>query len=162
MSEQPRVNPACASYSERLRAPWWWYLAGMAAAFLLGAEFAAVIYGWAAWVPLLILLPASIAMVLRLSSGRLAVTESRLVVTGAQLSLEQIDQAIALTSSELRRLVGRQGDPAAFTFVRGWIGPGLQLVLKESRPIPYWVVSSRHPDRVLNALKAGSIPIPDE
>jgi hypothetical protein len=51
-------------------------------------------------------------------------------------------------------VVGREGDPAAFVAVRPWIGPGVQLWLDDANdPTPYWVVSTRHPDQVLAALR---------
>jgi hypothetical protein len=46
----------------------------------------------------------------------------------------------------------------AHNFVRSWIGPGLQLVLTDQPevddriPEPYWLISTRHPDRVIAAL----------
>jgi hypothetical protein len=57
----------------------------------------------------------------------------------------------------LRRVVGREGDPAAFVSIRPWIGPGVQVWLDDPEdPTPYWVVSSRHPARVVEALRGSS------
>jgi Protein of unknown function (DUF3093) len=75
----------------------------------------------------------------------------------------EIEQSYRLNPAALRRLVGRHGDPLAFTYIRPFVGPGVQLVL--NRPVadqddptglrePYWVLSSRHPDRLLAALEA--------
>ena len=37
---------------------------------------------------------------------------------------------------------------------RAWVGPMVLLVLDDpDDPTPYWLVSSRHPDRVLAALR---------
>ena len=211
-----------AGYFERLRTPWWWYLGAVGVSMLLGLEFAVAISGWVAWVPFAILLPASLLVVWRLSSGSLALDGSTLRAGARSLALADIEQAIDLSAAELRRLVGRHGDPVAFTYIRSWIGPGVQLVLRppadrepaqparagseqvrpkqprsglapsesppserarsglapsesppserapserapselapaesvERYPEPYWVVSTRHPDRVLAALHA--------
>jgi hypothetical protein len=62
---------------------------------------------------------------------------------------------VPLDPRPLRRVVGREGDPAAFVSVRPWIGPGVQLWLDdEEDPTPYWVVSTRHPDQVLAVLRS--------
>jgi hypothetical protein len=146
---------------------------------LLGLEFAVAVPGWIAWVPFAILLPASLVMVWRMSSGSVSV-DGAVVRAGARsMPVADIDQAIDLTAAELRRLVGRHGDPLAFTYIRSWVGPGVQLVLRppaerspssrrpaaepsdseqddpstERLPEPYWVVSTRHPDRLLAALR---------
>ncbi|RIS22389.1 DUF3093 domain-containing protein, partial [Mycobacteroides abscessus] len=51
--------------------------------------------------------------------------------------------------------LGRQLDPAAFVVHRAWIGPMVLVVLNDADdPTPYWLVSSRHPDRLLAALRS--------
>jgi hypothetical protein len=164
MTDQPPRSAATEGYLERLRTPWWWYLAGVAVAALLGAEFAFAVSGWITWVPFGLLFIASFFVVWRLSSGRVAVTGHALTAGDSQLDLRQVTQAISLSATELRRLVGRHGDPIAHVFIRSWIGPGVQLVLQrpssdDADSVPYWVVSSRHPERLLAALQAASVPI---
>jgi hypothetical protein len=168
-THQPRqAGPAGppAGYFEQLRTPWWWYLAAVGVSVLLGLEFAVAVTGWIAWVPFAILLPASLLMVWRLSSGSVSVDGAILRAGERTVPVADIDRAIDLTATELRRLVGRHSDPLAFTYIRSWVGPGLQLVLRppvdpesddpapERLPEPYWVVSTRHPDRLLAALAA--------
>ncbi|MGB8795872.1 MAG: DUF3093 family protein, partial [Mycobacterium sp.] len=49
----------------------------------------------------------------------------------------------------------RQLDPAAYVVHRGWVGPMVLLVLNDvDDPTPYWLVSCRHPERVLSALRS--------
>ena len=51
--------------------------------------------------------------------------------------------------------LGRQLDPAAYVLHRGWVGPMVLLVLDDADdPTPYWLVSCRHPERVLSALRS--------
>lgn len=161
-----------AGYCERLRTPWWWYLGAVAVSVLLGAEFGVAVPGWLAWVPFALLLPGSLLVVRRLSSGTVSVQGSTLTAGARRLDLAELEQAIDLDAAELRRLVGRHSDPLAYTYIRSWIGPGVQLVLRpaprgstgrpadpeapEAYPEPYWVVSSRHPDRLLAALRAAA------
>ena len=176
-SSTSRARPD--GYLERLRTPWWWYLGAVGVSVLLGAEFGVAVAGWLAWVPFAVLLPGSLLIVGRLSSGVVAVEGATLRAGDRRLDLADLEQAIDLTPAELRRLVGRHSDPLAFTFIRSWIGPGVQLVLRPGArteqptphsdvdphpdqariPEPYWVVSSRHPERLLAALHA-AVPVP--
>ena len=42
---------------------------------------------------------------------------------------------------------------------RAWVGPMVLLVLDDpDDPTPYWLVSCRHPDRVLAALRSVNPP----
>ena len=164
-SSQPRqARPAdsAAEYFERLRTPWWWYLAALGVALLLGLEFAVAIPSGFAWAPLAILLPAGLLVVRRRSCGSVSVHGATFRAGERTVPVAEIAQAIDLSSTELRRLVGRHSDPLAFTYVRSWVGPGVQLVLRppadpqttDRIPEPYWVVSTRHPDRLLAAISA--------
>jgi len=169
-----------AGYYERLRTPWWWYLAAVGVSVLLGLEFAVAIPGWIAWTPFAILLPGTLLTVWRLSSGSVSVDGATLRAGDRSMPVTDIEQAVDLSAAELRRLVGRHGDPLAFTYIRSWVGPGVQVVLRppatpragaaiagepadsqpadarpaERIPEPYWVLSTRHPDRLLAALQA--------
>lgn len=159
VSEQPHHMPDESRYSERLFTPWWWYVAAIAIAVLLGAEFALAFTGAWAWIPTGVLVLICVAAVWRMSSGRVTVTSQQLLAGDRTLPLDRIDIAIKLSAAELRRLVGRHGDPAAFGFIRSWIGPGVQVVLRDqSDTTPYWVFSTRHPDRLLAVLAEQSVP----
>ncbi|HEX8304653.1 MAG TPA: DUF3093 domain-containing protein [Jatrophihabitans sp.] len=119
-----------AGYHERLRTPRWWYLAAVGVAVLLGLEFAVAISGWVAWAPFALLLPGALLTVWRLSSGSVSVDGATLRAGERSVAVTEIEQAIDLSPTELRRLVGRHSDPLAFTYIRSWVGPGVQLVLR--------------------------------
>lgn len=163
-TRQPRpARPAGpdAGYFERLRTPWWWYLAAVGVALLLGLEFAVAFSSWLAWLPLALLVLGGLLVVRQLSSGSVSVHAGALQAGDRTVPVADIAQAIDLSPTELRRLVGRHSDPLAFTYIRSWVGPGVQLVLRppadpptERLPEPYWVVSTRRPDQLLAALAA--------
>jgi hypothetical protein len=156
-------TPGSTRYSERLFTPWWWYGAAFVVSALLGAEFGVSVSGWLAWIPFIVVLVICMLAVYRFSSGRIVVDDQSVRAGDRSIPLPEIEAAIGLSPGELRRLVGRHGDPLAFTFIRSWVGPGVQLVLLPRRagadPAPYWVVSTRHPDRLLAALTAASVPV---
>jgi hypothetical protein len=146
-------------YRERLRTPWWWYPIGIVVGVLLGAEFDFVMPQALVGVPVLLAVLVAIGVVWRISSGTVRVASGRVIVGERSLPVTEVDRSYPLSYAELRRLVGRHGDPLAFTYIRPWVGPGVQLVLTdtesaESRREPYWVLSSRHPDQLLAAVQA--------
>jgi len=172
--DHPQPGTANASYSERLRTPWWWYLAAIGVAALLAAEFFMAIPNWIAVIVLVILVVMSLLVVWRMSSGRISIVDGQLTAGERSLPLAAVEVAVGLSADQLRRLVGRHGDPSAYTFIRSWVRPGVQLVRIPRLPDgghteaasagpngnePYWVISTRHPDKVLAALSAASVAV---
>ncbi|MDP9117752.1 MAG: DUF3093 domain-containing protein [Actinomycetota bacterium] len=152
---RPASGSSAQSYAEPLRTPWWWYLVSMFVASLLAAEFHVAGLSLTDWVPYVVLLPLSIAIVWWMGHSRLEITPNELRIRGAHLPLRFVSGAVALDAATLRRVVGREGDPAAFVSIRPWIGPGVQLWLDDpDDPAPYWIVSTRRPQRVVEALRA--------
>lgn len=142
-------------YREPLRVPWWWYPVGLFVAGLLAAEFRIAGYHLTVWIPFLVLLPLACVIVWSLGRGALEIRDGELRVRDAHLPLQFVSGAVALDPTTLRRVVGREGDPAAFVQIRPWIGPGVQLWLDDpDDPAPYWVVSTRHPHQVVDLLRA--------
>jgi hypothetical protein len=151
----PNSGATTAAYREALRTPWWWYLVAVAVASILAAEFHVAALRLTDWIPFGTLVPLSIVIVWWLGHSSLEISDGELRIRGAHLPLEYVSGAVALDAATLRLVVGREGDPAAFVSIRPWIGPGVQLWLDDpDDPAPYWVVSSRHPDRVVRILRA--------
>jgi hypothetical protein len=142
-------------YRESLRTPAWWYLVAFFVASLLAAEFHISGLQLTDWLSFGILLPLSAVMVWSLGRGRLEISGGEFRVRGAHIPLGEIDGVIALDAATLRLVVGREGDPAAFVSIRPWVGPGVQLWLDDpDDPTPYWVVSTRHPDTVVDIVRS--------
>ncbi|UQX86702.1 DUF3093 domain-containing protein [Jatrophihabitans telluris] len=142
-------------YRERLTTPWWWYLGALGVGILLGAEIGIVLPGGWVLVPFFVVTLLGAAVVYRLGSGTVQVVGQELTAGDRQLDLSRVDRLVPLSVTELRRVVGRHADPAAYTFIRSWVGPGLQLIMRDpSDTTPYWVVSTRHPDRLIAVLTA--------
>jgi hypothetical protein len=143
------------AYRETLRTPWWWYPVAVGVACLLAAEFRIGGIDLTVWVPFGTLIPLSVVLVWWLGRSRLEISAGELRIRGAHLPLNYVSGAIALDAATLRRVVGREGDPAAYVSIRPWIGPGVQVWVDDDEdPTPYWVVSSRYPDRVVSAVRA--------
>ena len=150
----PSGTAPCVLYREPLRTPWWWYPIGVGIAVLLGAEFHMSGVRITDWVPYAVLVPLVVGLLWSMGRSALEVSGGELRIRGAHLPLRYVSGAVVLDDLTLRRVVGREGDPAAFVSIRPWIGPGVQVWLDDPEdPTPYWVVSSRHHERVVQVLR---------
>ena len=105
--------------------------------------------------PFCTLLPLAAVIVWWFGRSSLEISGGELRVRGAHLPLRDVSGVVSLDAETLRRVVGREGDPSAFVSIRPWIGGGVQLWLDDPEdPTPYWVVSTRHPERVVQAVRA--------
>ncbi len=130
-----------------------------AIATLLAAEFYVGGFALTLWIPFGVLVPLSLFAVWWLGHSRLEIRDGELFIRGAHLPLRYVSGIVALDAATLRRVVGREGDPAAFVSIRPWIGPGVQLWLDDPEdPAPYWVVSSRHPQQVVDLVRSRTPP----
>ncbi|MDT5119559.1 MAG: hypothetical protein QOE30_5298 [Mycobacterium sp.] len=71
----------------------------------------------------------------------------------AHLPVTVVARSAEIAPAAKSAALGRQLDPAAYVLHRAWVGPMILLVLDDpDDPTPYWMVSCRHPERVLSAL----------
>lgn len=106
-------------------------------------------------VPYVVLLPLTALALLALSRLRVAVQDGELRVDDAHLPARYIAAVATLTAEDKRMLLGPHADPLAFVVQRPWVGTAVQVVLNDpADPTPYWVVSTRHPDRLARTLLA--------
>jgi hypothetical protein len=154
-----RATSQTVRYRERLMVPWWWWPPGLGLAALISLEVNQGIPAIPVWVPYAVLLP--VAAIALLWLGRLDVRVvaggdgAELWVGGAHLPVTVVSRSAAIPKTAKSAALGRQLDPAAFVVHRAWVGPMVLLVLDDpDDPTPYWLVSCRHPDRVLAALRA--------
>ena len=86
-------------------------------------------------------------------SARVAVSDGRLQAGTARIGLEHVVEVTALDAEAMRLLAGRDADARAFLLLRPYLKRGVRVEITDpADPAPYWLVSSRHPDRVAAAL----------
>ncbi len=144
-------------YRERLWVPWWWWPLGLVAAALIAYEVRLGIRSLPGWLPFAVLFAVTGAVLLWLGRMEVRVTADNgrveLWAGAAHLPTTVISRDAEIPASAKSAALGRQLDPAAFVMHRGWVGPMVLLVLDDpDDPTPYWLVSCRHPRRVLAAL----------
>ncbi|MFI5485133.1 DUF3093 domain-containing protein [Micromonospora echinaurantiaca] len=144
-----------AGHSERLGLPWWLWLAGVAAAVLLAAELWMGYSGVRAWLPFAVLPPATVLGLAWLGRVRVAVRDGELRVDDARLPVRFVADAIPLDAAGRREVLGVGADPLAFVVQRPWVSGAVQVVLDDpADPTPFWVVSSRRPVELAEAILA--------
>jgi hypothetical protein len=154
-----RVAPHGVRYRERLWVPWWWWPPGLGLAALIAFEVNLGVAALPGWLPYATLLTAAVATLLWLGRVEIRVTASgggvELWAGPAHLPVTVIARSAEIPRSAKSAALGRQLDPAAYVLHRAWIGPMVLLVLDDpDDPTPYWLVSCRHPERVLSALRS--------
>lgn len=146
-------------YRERLWVPWWWWPIGFALSAVMAAQVNMGVRNLPNWLPYAMMALVAIGVLLWL--GRIEVrvvgTESDVELWAGQAHLPAsvITRSAVVPTSAKSAGLGRQLDPAAFVLHRNWIGPMVLVVLNDpDDPTPYWMVSCRHPERVLAALQS--------
>lgn len=137
-------------YRERLTPSWWLILA-------IGLVLPATI---------LIFLPLSITVgvgagvvlwagavaVLWAFSPTVTVEENHFRAGAARVEWEWVERIDAIGADNQRAEKGVNLDARAWLVLRPWITPAIKVVLSDPRdPTPYWLVSTRNPDDIIEA-----------
>jgi hypothetical protein len=157
-----RVAPHSVRYRERLWVPWWWWPLGFALAALIAFEVNLGVAALPHWLPFATLFTVAAATLLWLGRVEIQVTAGSAPGGGVELWAGQahlpvtvIARSAEIPHSAKSAALGRQLDPAAYVLHRAWVGPMILVVLDDpDDPTPYWLVSCRHPERVLSALRS--------
>ncbi len=139
--------------------PWWWWPLAFALAALIAFEVNLGVRASPAWLPFATLFTVAAAALLWLGRVEIQVTAGdggvELWAGEAHLPVTVIARSAEVARSAKSAALGRQLDPAAFVLHRAWVGPMILVVLDDpDDPTPYWLVSCRHPERVLSALRS--------
>jgi hypothetical protein len=146
-------------YRERLWVPLWWWPLGFGVAALIATEVNMGVRSLPDWLPFVVLFAVAAGTLLWLGRFEIRVTATpdgvELWAGQAHLPTTAIARSADIPRSAKSAALGRQLDPAAFVAHRAWVGPMVLAVLDDpDDPTPYWLVSTRHPDQVLAALRS--------
>lgn len=142
------------TYTERLHAPLrWWVQATMFLA-TVWLAFIVAMPAWAAWTASLLLLAVTYGLLLLLGSAQVVVADGELRAGRARIPLELLGPAEPLDKEETRRVHGVDADVRAFHVTRPYIHRSVRIPVEDpADPTPYWLVSTRHPQRLAEALR---------
>jgi len=147
----PAPGPA---YDERLRVPLrWWVQATMLLACLWLAFVVAMPF-WAALTLTGVLVLLVLGLLLWAGSVRVRVSDGVLHAGRAHIDVGLLGAPEQLDAVGTRRALGVDADARAYLVTRPYLKRSVLLPVEDPRdPTPYWLVSTRHPDRLAAALR---------
>ncbi|MBL3700379.1 DUF3093 domain-containing protein [Leucobacter luti] len=147
------ASPATPAYRERLvPGP------GLFLALLLLVPAVALIttpINAALAIPVGVLVFLIAAITLLLLAPTVRVVGDRLVAGHAEIPVAQLGDMQLLGSEALRAAIGPGLDARSFLLVRGWIHRGVKIDnIDPADPAPYWIITTRHPQKLADAIRA--------
>lgn len=145
-------------YRERLWVPWWYWALAIPAIIVCTAQIAFnrsiiwLIIGGS------IITLIGLWILVTLSQTKVSVEvdgsgERWLHAGTAVLPASVVSKSLVVPESAHRNALGRQLDPAAFLVTHSWVRTMVLLVLDDPEdPTPYWLVSTRKPEELLDAF----------
>jgi hypothetical protein len=146
------------TYRERLSVPVsWWIIAAALVVTLFVityvpvGTFAGILAGGAAALLLVLFF-------LQYGAARVEVDAERLQAGRAVIERVHLGKVEALTGDDARHAFGRDCDPNAYLLLRSYARGAVRVEITDPRdPAPYWVIATRHPDRLAAALTGHSV-----
>jgi hypothetical protein len=100
-----------------------------------------------------IVLYAGCVFALVIGSPTIELTESHLRAGRANIERSYLGTAQAFDGSEATLQRGRLLDARAWLLIRGWTTAVVRVpILDQDDPVPYWLLSTRHPEEFMRAL----------
>jgi len=100
---------------------------------------------------------AAIVILLVVTTPAIEVADGELRAGRARLPLEVVGSAAGYRGAEATEQRGVGLDARAWLLLRGWVDPVVRIELRDDDdPTPYWLVSTRRPERLAAALNAGA------
>jgi Protein of unknown function (DUF3093) len=141
-------------WQEKIRWPWWiWFL-------LLSLDFSIVIAIWAGLGNTAALIATAVTIGLTcyfylVTTLKISVKDEVLCVGRAHIEKKFIGAITILEENEFKYLRGAGINPSAFHAFRFWLKTGVKIEINDYRdPTPYWLVSSKKPEKFSEALKS--------
>ena len=145
-------------YAEHHRVPLWWWIPVAIIVFLLSISLGrnrSVI-----WLILGFVIFGACGIWFLVALGRTRIAVERdpdgsvwLKAGTANLAATAVSRSLAVPPTAKQAAMGRQLDPLAFVVHQGWIPSMVMFVLDDPNDTtPYWLVSVRHPEKLLRAF----------
>lgn len=151
------TNPGPVGYDERLHVPLrWWALLTMFLATVLLA-FLVATPTWVAFAVTGALTAVVVVVLVSYGAARLSVHDGTFRAGRAQIPVGVLGAAVPLDATASRRLAGVDADARAYLLLRPYVKRSVRVPVEDpADPAPYWLVSTRHPDRLVAALRAAA------
>ena len=145
------------SYRERWIVPLVWWPCALGLATLVAAELHSGAPGVRSFLPYAVLLPLTAVLLAAGSRGSITVADGVLHVPGARIPIALLKDGVALDRDSFRVQTGPMADPRAFVVSRPWLHSAVRLTVDDpADPTPYWVVGTRRPQELLEAMRTAA------
>jgi hypothetical protein len=140
------------NYSEKLWPAWWvWAMAGVIGG---GIGLTVARFSGPGAILTTVALSGLIAALLARSTPEVAVRDGVLHAGRAHVPLRLTGPVEEFEAVAMRQALGPGLDARAFLCIRGWIPTGVQVALNDpTDPTPYWLLSSRRPAKLAQAIR---------
>ena len=140
-------------YAERLTVPLRWWVQGTMLVASLWLALVVALPGPLAWSISGVVLVLVLGLLLAYGSARVVVGDGELHAGRARIGAQHLGSATALDADATRRMAGVDADARAHLLLRPYLKRAVRVEITDpADPTPYWLVSSRHPDRLAGAL----------
>jgi len=96
---------------------------------------------------------AAFVIFLVATTPSIRVTEEELIAGHARIPLSFVGEPRAYRAAAATLERGQRLDARAWLLIRGWVKPVVKVpVLDAADPTPYWLLSTRNPDRLVRVL----------
>jgi Protein of unknown function (DUF3093) len=142
-----------AAYSERLGVPLRWWVQGTMLVASLWLAMIVVLPEALAWSITAVALLVLAVVLLSYGSARLVVEDGWFRAGRARIEAAFVGPATPLDAEQTRRTAGRDADARAYLLLRPYVPRAVRVEISDpADPAPYWLVSSRRPDELSQAL----------
>ncbi|GAA4805464.1 DUF3093 domain-containing protein [Nocardioides caeni] len=151
----PVSDRAGAAYHERLRVPLRWWAQGTMFVATIWLAVVVAVPGPTPWIVTGVALGLLAVGLFSYGDARVVVDRDSFRAGRARIDLRHVGAATALDAAETNRVAGRDADVRAFLLLRPYVKRSVRVEITDrADPAPYWLVSSRHPQALADALAA--------
>jgi hypothetical protein len=141
------------TYSERLGVPLRWWVQGTMLVASLWLALVVALPAVVAWAISAVALALLAAGLLAFGAPRISVSDGVLRAGRATIGTEHLGAVDALDPEAARRVAGPEADARAFLLLRPYLKRAVRVeVTDPADPAPYWLLGTRHPDRLAAAV----------
>ena len=142
-------------YAERLSVPLRWWVQGTMLVLSLWLVVIVAMPPLTAWIIAGAGFVVMALVFLAVGRARITVSSTEFAAGRARIDTRFLGSAEALDPERTRAVAGREADARAFLLLRPWLKEAVKVTLTDpADPTPYWLVNTRHPERLAAALTA--------
>ncbi|WP_370037890.1 DUF3093 domain-containing protein [Nocardioides sp.] len=140
-------------YRERLAVPIRWWAQGTMLVASLWLAVIVAVPGPFAWAVTFVAAALMVAFFLAYGGAVLSVQDGWFRAGRAKVEVRFVGEVEALDAERTRLVAGREADARAYLLLRPYRSKAVKVALRDpADPTPYWLVSTRRPERLAEAL----------